>query len=162
MSAVVLLDELEKASRAVRNVLLPVLDEGTVEYHREGADGRNVLQHVSLKNTIIIATSNAGAEALSVMNRYNEDEYTGEEATDEMIQKSRDISKTVTEALGAHGMSPEFIARFDNMVPFLTLHRKTLIRIARKQLEDMLHMLYTKKHIRVTLPPDKDLSLIHI
>lgn len=158
MSAVVLLDELEKASRAVRNVLLPVLDEGTVEYHREGADGRNVLQHVSLKNTIIIATSNAGAEALSVMNRYNEDEYTGEEATDEMIQKSRDISKTVTEALGAHGMSPEFIARFDNMVPFLTLHRKTLIRIARKQLEDMLHMLYTKKHIRVTLPPDKDWS----
>lgn len=158
MSAVVLLDELEKASKSVRNVLLPVLDEGTVEYHREGADGRMVLQHVSLKNTIIIATSNASADALNVMNRYNEDEYTGEKATDEMIQKSRDISKTVTEALGADGMSPEFIARFDNMVPFLTLHRKTLIRIARKQLEDMLHMIYVKKHIRVTLPPDKDWS----
>lgn len=158
MSAVVLLDELEKSSKAVRNVLLPVLDEGLVEYHREGADGRMVLQQVSLKNTIIIATTNAGSDTLNTMNRYNEDEFIGEQATDYMIQKSRDITKTVTEALGAHGMSPEFIARFDNMIPFLTLHKKTLIRIARKQLEEMLHTVYAKKHIRVTLPPDKDWS----
>lgn len=158
MSAVILLDELEKASKAVRNVLLPVLDEGLVEYHREGADGRMVLQQVSLKNTIIIATTNAGADTLNTMNRYNENEFTGEKATDYMIQKSRDITKTVTEALRAEGMSPEFISRFDNMVPFLTLHKKTLIRIARKQLEEMLHTVYAKKHIRVTLPPDKDWS----
>lgn len=158
MSAVVLLDELEKASKAVRNVLLPVLDEGHVEYHREGADGRMVLQEVSLKNTIIIATTNAGADMLNTMYQYNDEKFLGEEADDRMIQQSRQITKTVVEALGATGMSPEFIARFDNMVPFLTLDKDTLIRIARRQLEDLLHTIYTKKGIRVTLPPDKDWS----
>ena len=158
MSAVVLLDELEKASKAVRNVLLPVLDEGHVEYHREGADGRMVLQEVSLKNTIIIATTNAGADMLNTMYQYNDEKFLGEEADDKMIQKSRQITKTVVEALGATGMSPEFITRFDNMVPFLTLDKETLIRIARRQLEDLLHTIYTKKGIRVTLPPDKDWS----
>lgn len=158
MSGVVLLDELEKASQSVRNVLLPVLDEGIVTYHRLGADGRMVEQTVSLKNTIIIATSNAGHETLNTMSQYNEDKFTGEEATDEMIKNSREVSRNVVDALSAYGMTPEFIARFDNIVPFLRLHNETLIRIARKQLEDMLKMVYTKKNIRVTLPPDKDWS----
>ena len=91
--------------------------------------------------------------------QYNEDKFTGEEATDEMIKNSREVSRNVVDALSAYGMTPEFIARFDNIVPFLRLHNETLIRIARKQLEDMLKMVYTKKNIRVTLPPDKDVNV---
>lgn len=157
-SAVVLLDELEKASKPVRNVLLPVLDEGMVTYHDEGADGRLVMHPVSLKNSIIIATTNAGAESLNKLYQYDINKYSGEEMTERMMQTSRNVEKSVVKALGANDFSPEFIARFDGIVPFLTLNEETLLRIARKQLDDLLRQIYQTKGILVSLPPDKDWS----
>ena len=154
-----LLDELEKATKEVRNAMLPILDEGMVTYFEYGADGRLVEQKVSLKNTVIIATTNAGAKNLNELNKYMEKEFKGEDVTQQMLQDARSIDKTVHNALAAEDdFSPEFLARFDSVVPFLTLNKETLLRIAHMQLLKLVKQIYLSKGIIVHLPNDKDWS----
>ena len=156
--SVILLDELEKAHLSVIRVLLPILDEGIVTYHDEGADGRLVEHKVSLKNSIIIATSNAGAEAFNDMKRYDNNDYTGDKATDAMIKNSREIENVVIDGLQGKKMPPEFLQRFDGIVPFLSLENETLLRIARRSLKELCEGLYDEKGIHVKLPPKLDYS----
>ena len=116
--SVVLFDEIEKAHSEVLNLLLQVLDDG----HLTDSQGRKV----SFKNTVIIMTSNIGAELLL--------EQAGENGI------SSDTENQVLQVLQKN-MRPEFLNRIDDIVLFEALGVKQLrdiVRIVCSRLEKRL------------------------
>lgn len=115
---VLLLDEIEKAHPDIFNILLQVMDNGTLtDNNGRKADFRNVT---------IIMTTNAGAEALS---KSSIGFTNGKQAGDEQA----DIKRL---------FSPEFRNRLDSTVSFAPLSQDIIIRVVDKflmQLEDQLH-----------------------
>ncbi|CAM5393445.1 ATP-dependent Clp protease ATP-binding subunit ClpA [Eoetvoesiella caeni] len=115
---VLLLDEIEKAHPDVYNILLQVMDHGTLtDNNGRKADFRNV---------IIVMTTNAGAETL---NRTTIGFAAPEKTGDEMA----DIKRMFT---------PEFRNRLDAIIGFTPLGRDVILRVVDKflmQLEDQLH-----------------------
>ena len=113
--SVVLFDEIEKAHPDVMNILLQILDEGRIT----DAQGRTV----NFENTVIVMTSNAGANDKSGVVGFNKDE------------------KAVTREKAMKGLSsflrPEFMARVDEIVVFNPLSRENLKDIAKLMLEEM-------------------------
>ncbi|QWD79498.1 ATP-dependent Clp protease ATP-binding subunit ClpA [Polynucleobacter sp. MWH-Spelu-300-X4] len=115
---VLLLDEIEKAHPDIFNILLQVMDHGTLtDNNGRKADFRNV---------IIIMTTNAGAET---MQKSTIGFTTARQAGDEM----GDIKRTFT---------PEFRNRLDAIVAFRSLDESIILRVVDKflmQLEEQLH-----------------------
>ena len=106
--AVVLLDEIEKAHPAVLTMLLQVLDEGILR------DEKN--REVSFRDTIIIATSNAGA------NEIRERITAGESVAD--------FKDEFLDSLVSSGeFKPEFLNRFDEICLFKPLSKEDLMQI---------------------------------
>jgi len=115
---VILLDEIEKAHRDVANILLQVLDEGRLT----DSKGRVV----DFRNTIIIATSNLGAE---------------------MLVKSESVADAkapIMELLRKH-FSPEFVNRFDDIILFDRLTKDAIRGIVDVRLKEIQDMLNEKK-----------------
>ncbi|MDP4030226.1 MAG: ATP-dependent Clp protease ATP-binding subunit ClpA [Gallionella sp.] len=115
---VLLLDEIEKAHPDVFNILLQVMDHGTLtDNNGRKADFRNV---------VVVMTTNAGAEALNkIQIGFTKTASTG----DEMI----DIKRMFT---------PEFRNRLDAIVSFAPLDKEVILRVVDKflmQLEEQLH-----------------------
>ena len=126
--AVVLFDEIEKAHPDVFNILLQVLDDGRIT----DSQGRTV----DFKNTIIILTSNIGAQSL--LDGIKEDGTIPEE-----------VRKEVTDALHAH-FRPEFLNRLDEIILFKPLVQKDMERIANLILKDINKRLQDKRlHIEI-------------
>ena len=119
--AVLLLDEIEKAHPDVFNVLLQVMDHGTLtDNNGRKADFRNV---------IIIMTTNAGAEAL---NKATIGFTTSRQQGDEMA----DIKRLFT---------PEFRNRLDAIVSFRPLDEEIILRVVDKFLLQLESQLQEKK-----------------
>lgn len=123
--SVVLLDEIEKAHPDVFNILLQVLDDGRLTDNK----GRVA----NFKNTIIIMTSNTGADIIQrnfkELNEYNHEE---------VVDRTRD---EVVERLKQH-MRPEFLNRIDEIVMFQPLKRteiRKIVDIQFKQIQQRLH-----------------------
>ena len=116
--AVLLLDEIEKAHSDIYNILLQVMDHGTLtDNNGRKADFRNV---------VIVMTTNAGAEALQ---KASIGFTTSKETGDEMA----DIKRTFT---------PEFRNRLDAIISFKALDTEVILRVVDKflmQLEGQLH-----------------------
>jgi ATP-dependent Clp protease ATP-binding subunit ClpA len=116
--AVLLLDEIEKAHPDIFNILLQVMDHGTLtDNNGRKADFRNV---------IIIMTTNAGAELLQ---RQSIGFGNAREAGDEMAEIKRMFT-------------PEFRNRLDAIISFRALSEDVILRVVDKflmQLEDQLH-----------------------
>ncbi|HDF3152079.1 AAA family ATPase [Staphylococcus chromogenes] len=157
-NSIILLDEIEKASDEAHNVLLPVIDEGILRYEFKGRDGTFTSHKVKLSNAIVIATSNAGAEVLKTIQKADDVQYIGEDMTDEYKVKSKSMIEDVEESIGKYALKPEFVARFDTVIPFRTLEDDTLLDIATRELNELLGDIYDRKHVHITLPPDKDWS----
>ncbi len=118
--AVVLFDELEKAHPDVFNILLQVLEDG----HITDAQGRKV----SFKNTIIIMTSNAGAQAIMTPKHLgfvggNDTAATYERMKEGINEEIKNIFK------------PEFLNRIDETIVFRQLSKDDLKEIAKMQLD---------------------------
>jgi len=123
---VVLLDEIEKAHRDVANILLQMLDEGRLT----DSKGRVV----DFRNTIIIATSNLGAE---------------------MLVKSENVADAkgpIMELLRKH-FSPELVNRFDDIILFDRLNKDAIRGIVDVRLKEIQDMLNEKK---ITLTVNDD------
>ena len=106
--AVVLLDEIEKAHQSVLTTLLQVLDEGILR------DEKN--REVSFRDTIIIATSNAGA------NEIRERIMAGE--------KIDEVKESLIDQMVASGeFKPEFLNRFDEVCLFKPLSKEDLMQV---------------------------------
>ncbi|MCD8515398.1 MAG: AAA family ATPase, partial [Burkholderiaceae bacterium] len=126
---VLLLDEIEKAHPDIFNVLLQVMDHGTLtDNNGRKADFRNV---------IIIMTTNAGAET---MNKATIGFTTERQAGDEMA----DIKRLFT---------PEFRNRLDAIVSFKALDEQIILRVVDKFLLQLEQQLAEKK-VEVTFTDD--------
>ena len=106
--SVVLLDEIEKAHDQVLTTLLQVLDEGILR------DINN--REISFRDTIIIATSNAGANRIR-----------------ELIDEGKNIEvlaeEIVNELIDQHVFAPEFLNRFDEIAVFRPLNKEELLQV---------------------------------
>lgn len=135
--SVILLDEIEKAHPDVFNILLQILDDGRLT----DSKGRTV----DFKNTIIIATSNIGAELIMSFMREN-----AKLGKDKIIKEGGIIAKkdTAWEELRIKlfdrlkvTFRPEFLNRVDDIIVFKGLDRAQIHEVAKLQLESVSGLL---------------------
>lgn len=134
--SVVLLDEIEKAHPDVFNILLQILDDGRL------TDSKG--HTVNFKNTIIIMTSNIGAQLI-------------QSEMEKMDGANRD---TVLESLQEklfqllkQQVRPEFLNRIDEVILFTPLSREDLEKIVTIQF-NLIKKLALRQNIRLTLEND--------
>jgi|GEM_PF-77944 len=143
---IVLLDEIEKAHPDVLNILLQLFDEGHL------TDGRG--RHVNFSNTVIIMTSNLGAEVFSEQNARASRGRIG--FGGEGAASKKDTSMKMTDdALGvARGhFRPELWNRIDEKLVFLPLERAEIVSIAKLQLQDSKNRLFDESGITLEFSP---------
>ena len=135
--SVVLFDEIEKAHPEVFNILLQVLDNG----HLTDGKGRKV----NFKNTIIILTSNVGAEFIDKMGTVGFASYDGEEEEekDQFDQARERVMQQLREQF-----RPEFLNRLDDIIFFKQLPKEVIREIVDMQLQEVMDRL---SHKGVTL-----------
>ena len=112
--SVILLDEIEKAHPDVFNILLQVLEDGRLT----DSKGRTV----DFRNTVLIMTSNVGAQALK------KNKYVGFNIQDNTDQDYKDMKGKVMEEL-KKAFRPEFLNRIDEIIVFHALEKKHLQEI---------------------------------
>lgn len=147
--SVVLFDEIEKANKEVFNLLLQLLEDGKVT----DAKGRSV----DFTNTIIILTSNLGAEQMAkesslgfrVVSRQEE------QALDAVHAENAAAARSALERL----MRPELINRFDAIVTFRALTRKQVGKIFDTLLDELQARLVRKGIHLVVAPSAKRLII---
>lgn len=120
--AVILFDEIEKAHPDVFNILLQVLDDG----HITDSQGRKV----DFKNTIIIMTSNAGAQAIV------EPKKLGFASVDDEKQNYERMKGSVMEEV-RRIFKPEFLNRIDETIVFRSLNKEDMKQIAALMLKEL-------------------------
>lgn len=123
---VILFDEIEKAHSDVFNVLLQVLDDGRL------TDGQG--RTVDFRNTLIIMTSNLGAEHLIAQSESDDVEL---------------VEAQVMQAVRAH-FRPEFLNRVDEVILFHRLKREQMAAIVDIQIR-RLQKLLDEKQLTITL-----------
>jgi len=126
---VVLFDEIEKAHPDVFNVLLQVLDDGRL------TDGQG--RTVDFKNTMIIMTSNLGAEYLTTLPEGAD--------TDQVRDQVMDVVKA--------SFRPEFLNRVDEIILFHRLQRTEMGAIVDIQMKRLISLLAERK-IAIELTPE--------
>ncbi len=124
--SVILLDEIEKAHPDVFNILLQVLEDGRL------TDSKGRL--VNFRNTIIIMTSNLGAEIIQ-----SNFEDVSEAEVPQVFQRTK--SEVLT--LLKHTLRPEFLNRIDETIMFSPLGRKEISKIVEIQLGFLKEKLKT-------------------
>jgi ATP-dependent Clp protease ATP-binding subunit ClpC len=134
--SVVLFDEIEKAHPDVMHLLLQILEEGKVT----DSLGRKI----DFRNTIIIMTSNVGAEMIKRQTSLGFGASTGTESYEQMRDKILEESKRT--------FKPEFLNRLDDMIVFHTLSRQDLGKIVELEVAKVIGRVNTKA-IKVQLDP---------
>ena len=128
--SVVLFDEIEKAHPDVMNLLLQILEEGMIT----DSFGRKV----DFRNTIIIMTSNVGAQSIKRQtslgfSAMNEDEADFEGMKDKIMDEAKKNFK------------PEFLNRLDDLVVFKMLEKESLSEIVNLEIDKLLVRLREKE-----------------
>lgn len=138
--SVILLDEIEKAHSSVLTALLQVLDEGVLR----DAKGREV----NFRDTIVIATSNAGADQI----RHHI------EAGEQLEQFEDALTK---ELISTGQFRPEFLNRFDEIVLFRPLGKEDLTQIIDLMIAGINKTLEPQK-VSLTVDDDAKAKLIEL
>jgi len=134
--SVVLFDEIEKAHPDVMHLLLQILEEGKVT----DSLGRKI----DFRNTIIIMTSNVGAELIKRQTSLGFGANSGNESYEHMRDKILEESKRT--------FKPEFLNRLDDIIVFHTLSREDLAMIVELEVAKVVRRIGTKA-IKVQLDP---------
>jgi len=137
--AVVLFDEIEKAHPEVFNILLQVLDNGTLT----DAKGRRV----NFKNSIVILTSNIGSEFIDKMTTFGFSAKAGDDAGQYQAVKEK-----VTEKLKDY-FRPEFLNRLDDIITFNILSAEAIRSIVDMQV-GIVQMRLKTKDIKLEIKPE--------
>ena len=132
--SVVLFDEVEKAHPDVMHLLLQILEEGTVT----DSLGRKI----DFRNTIIILTSNVGAELIKKQTTLGFGAPKHDEGYDTMQEKILEETKRV--------FKPEFLNRLDDIIVFHTLSKEMLTRIVDLEVTKVASRIM-EKEITLTL-----------
>jgi ATP-dependent Clp protease ATP-binding subunit ClpC len=133
--SVVLFDEIEKAHPDVWNILLQILEEGAIT----DSLGRKV----DFRNTIIILTSNVGADVLANKGTLGfgtqPDKMNYEQTKERMIEITKKTFR------------PEFLNRLDDIIVFRSLNRDDLTQIVHIEVEKLSSRIQKSHHIKITL-----------
>lgn len=143
--SVILFDEIEKAHPDVMNLLLQILEEGTIT----DSLGRKV----DFRNTVIILTSNVGAELIKKQNVMGFGALSGD--SDENYDAMKE--KLTEEARKA--FKPEFLNRLDDLIVFHMLERKDLVRIVDLEVNKVVDRLAEKQIFMELQDSGKDLLI---
>ncbi len=145
--SIILLDEIEKAHPDVFNILLQVLDDGRL------TDGQG--RTVDFRNTVIIMTSNAGANLLK-----RNTGVMGFAVNEKEEQKAAEkaAEKRVLDAV-KHVFKPEFLNRVDEQLVFHPLGRPELTKIVDILLQDVKKRLQ-EKDIQLEISPSARNKLV--
>ncbi len=143
--SVILFDEIEKAHPDVFNILLQVLDDG----HITDAQGRKI----DFKNTILIMTSNAGAENIISPKRLGFASVNDEKANytlmkDRVMEEVKRLFK------------PEFLNRIDDIIVFHQLNKEHMDQIAGIMMDVILKRTKEQMDIRLTVDEEARKVLI--
>ena len=116
-NSIILLDEIEKAGKAITHVLLQVLDDGRLldKYNRE----------VSFVNSYIILTTNVASDLYSEMGDYTSDTADRRE----VINRYMNLVKENLRTTSKEKFPPELLGRIDSIAPFMPLQEETLMKI---------------------------------
>ncbi len=133
--SVILFDEIEKAHPDVFNVLLQVLDDGRIT----DSQGRTV----DFKNTIIIMTSNAGAQ------RIVDPKKLGFSNVENAESEHKDMRNNVMEEI-KRMFKPEFLNRIDDIIVFRALSKEDVKGIAALMLKELKNRLAKQMDITLT------------
>lgn len=136
--SVVLFDEIEKAHPDVFNILLQVLDDG----HITDSKGRKV----SFKNTILIMTSNAGAQ------RIMEPKNLGFSSASSEKQNYEKMKENVMEEV-KRLFKPEFINRIDEIMVFHPLNRDNMKQIVTMLSKNLVERCRRQMEIELSVSP---------
>ena len=139
--SVVLLDEIEKAHPDVFNILLQIMEDGRL------TDGKGKV--IDFKNTIIIMTSNVGADKIKkqrVMG-FSSDDTANETQYEKMKNMILEELKTA--------FKPEFLNRVDDIIVFNQLKKEDTLKIVNIMLKDTIERLKMKN---IDLIYDEDLN----
>ncbi|MBA4149443.1 MAG: ATP-dependent Clp protease ATP-binding subunit [Verrucomicrobia bacterium] len=138
--SVVLFDEIEKAHPDVMNMLLQILEEGKLT--------DNIGRVVNFRNTIILMTSNVGADTIKKQSSLGFSPISDESSYEKMRDKIMDEAKRV--------FRPEFLNRLDDVIVFRSLTKPDLIEILDLEVQKVVERL-KHKNIQLTLDaPSKD------
>ena len=132
--SVVLFDEIEKAHPEVFNMLLQILEDGVL------TDGQG--NHIKFNNTVIILTSNLGADEM-----YDDTEFgfgTKDKKSDKFIEEEYEASKNAAMKALKKSMRPELINRLDAIEVFHALTRKQVEQIFDNMISDLKKRLAVK------------------
>lgn len=135
--SVVLFDEVEKAHPDVMNLLLQILEEGRLT----DSFGRKI----DFRNTIIIMTSNLGADLIKKTHEVGF-------GISEGMPDFPTITRKIEEAVKKH-FKPEFINRIDGLVTFRPLTKDALKHVVQLELTKLQNRL-KEKHIQLNLSQD--------
>ncbi|MBV9997647.1 MAG: ATP-dependent Clp protease ATP-binding subunit [Verrucomicrobia bacterium] len=134
--SVVLFDEIEKAHPDVMHLLLQILEEGKIT----DSLGRKI----DFRNTIIIMTSNVGAELIKRQTSMGFGAQLSSQNYEQMRDKILEESKRV--------FKPEFLNRLDDLIVFHTLERPDLVKIVDLEVAKVVERVRSKD-IRISLDP---------
>ena len=134
--SVILFDEIEKAHPDVFNVLLQVLDDGRIT----DSQGRTV----DFKNTIIIMTSNAGAQ------RIVDPKKLGFSNVENAESEHKDMKNNVMEEI-KRMFKPEFLNRIDDIIVFRALSKEDVKGIAALMLKELKNRLLSLRYLNLIL-----------
>ena len=126
--SVVLFDEIEKAHPDVMHLLLQILEEGKIT--------DSLGQKIDFRNTIIIMTSNVGAELIKRQTTMGFGAIAGHGSYEAMRDKVLDESKRV--------FKPEFLNRLDDMIVFHQLERNDLVKIVDLEVAKVIERIRAK------------------
>ncbi|HEY5793247.1 MAG TPA: AAA family ATPase, partial [Chthoniobacterales bacterium] len=132
--SVVLFDEIEKAHPDVMHLLLQILEEGKVT--------DSLSRKIDFRNTIIIMTSNVGAELIKKQTTLGFGAPKLDDNYDAMREKILDETKRV--------FKPEFLNRLDDIIVFHTLTKPNLIKIVDLEVSKVIERIRSK-HVYVEL-----------
>ena len=133
--SIVLFDEIEKANIDVLNLLLQIMDNGAL------TDSRGRI--INFRNTIIIMTSNIGA---------NDDETLPKNAQDEQIKELKKL-------LLNNQLKPEFVNRIDEVIKFNPLDKKVIEQIVLLEINKLKLRLFRNQNITINVD-DEVISFI--
>jgi ATP-dependent Clp protease ATP-binding subunit ClpC len=145
--SVVLLDEIEKAHPEVFNILLQIMDDGRLT----DAKGRKV----DFRNTIIIMTSNAGAELIRRETGLGFHKAESQQSSQEQYDKMKDKVLTEMKKL----FRPEFLNRIDATVVFRALGREQIREIVDLQLSRTQKQLREQRLVMEVTDAARDVLL---
>jgi ATP-dependent Clp protease ATP-binding subunit ClpC len=126
--SVVLLDEIEKAHPDVFNMMLQIMEEGRLT----DSFGRNV----DFRNSILIMTTNAGAEAIKNESAFGFQKPTDDASYDSMKERVHEQIERV--------FRPEFVGRCDDIIVFRHLTENDLSAVIELELKKVRDRLYEK------------------